>query len=430
MSEKDTSTLAPVPPEERLVVLDVLRGVALLGIIIMNLPGYSVPAGAWFLDPRMFPGKLDRAAEFVMTLLVEGKANSIFSFLFGLGLTIQMQRAEARASGAPKNTRGKDLAPVHLRRLSVLLLLGAAHGLLVWRGDVLQVYAVIGLLLFAVRRARDRVVFGLIGLFLAFPIARAAWALYTREPRPHTVAFYVARAHEHLHVFQAGTYVEQITARATLWKEAYLQMLELRGMTWVYCAFSVTMLLGLVAGRRRVFSDVQANAARIRRLVTWCLGLGLGAAALLAILEAVEPPPTGTPTVIGFCESLLYHVNRPLLCLAYIGAIALLCQRPRWSRLFAPLSIVGRMPLTNYLTQSLIATTIFYSHGLGLFGKVGPALGLLVSFSIFGVQIACSRWWLGRFRFGPLEWLWRGVTYGTLPPLRIEERAEALAVEA
>jgi uncharacterized protein len=401
--------LAPLPPEERLVVLDVLRGFALLGIIVMNLPGYSAPWSAWMLDPRLFPGRIDRAAEFGMTLLVEGKANSIFSFLFGLGLTIQMQRAGGR---------GRSLTPVYLRRLAGLLVLGVAHGLLVWDGDVLQVYAVIGLLLFALRRAPDRVIVGFIGFFLLLPIARSAWGLYTQEPRSHAIAYYVALVHEHLRVFSRGSYAEQLAARALYWKEAYLFMRELHGITWAYCSFSVTMLLGLLAGRSGVLSDVKANAPRIRRIMIGCMGLGFAAAAAMATLQAVEPPPTGQPTLFGFCEGLLYHVSRPLLCLGYTGAIALLCQRARFQRLFAPLAIVGRMPLTNYLMQSVIATTLFYSHGLGLYGKVGPALGLLVSAAIFAVQIIYSRWWLGRFRFGPLEWLWRGVSYGELPPLR------------
>src|SRR5262245_22420752 len=123
-----SSTLAPVSPEERIALLDVLRGFALLGIIIMNLPGFNTPWESCSLDPRLFPGLVDRAAALVMDFLVAGKANSTFSFLFGLGLTIQMHRAEAR---------GGNIVPVYLRRLAFLFAIGAVHAVLVWSGDVL-----------------------------------------------------------------------------------------------------------------------------------------------------------------------------------------------------------------------------------------------------------------------------------------------------
>src|SRR5262249_9773424 len=105
--------------------------------------------------------------------------------------------------------------------------------------------------------------------------------------------------------------------------------------------------------------------------------------------------------------------------LFYVSALALLSRRPGWSAWLAPLATVGRMPLTNYLMQSVICTTIFHSYGLGLFGKVGPAAGLLLALAVFAAQVGYSRWWLGRFRFGPMEWLWRGMTYGRFPALRL-----------
>src|SRR5262245_45692227 len=156
-AEKDapTRSFMPVASGERIVVLDVLRGFALLGIIIMNMGGFSLPADVGALEPRLFPGVADRAAELFMNTFFSGKANSLFSFLFGLGLTIQIARAEER---------GENVAPMYARRLVVLFLVGAAHAILIWNGDVLHNYAVLGLLLLVLRRASARVSFVLVAL--------------------------------------------------------------------------------------------------------------------------------------------------------------------------------------------------------------------------------------------------------------------------
>jgi uncharacterized protein len=420
MSEAQTSVdtaskFSPVLPEERIVVLDVLRGFALLGILIMNMSWFKIPGSAWAIEPRLFPDFVDRAADFVMAFLVAGKANSIFSFLFGLGMTIQMQRAEAR---------GGKLTPVYLRRLAVLFLIGAAHGVLLWHGDVLHIYAVIGLLLLAVRRASNKTIFTLIIVMLVASVARSAYALYTQEPPTHSIPYYVALAHEHMHIFRHGSYLEQLGVRLYEYEEGYGLIRRLQGWIWTFPSFSITMLLGFYAGRERLLENVQANADRIRRILWWCLGLGIAVAVTFATLRAIRPPPTARPTVLGFFIGLCFNVHRPLLCIAYIAGIALLFQAGRAQRFFMQFAITGRMPLTNYIMQSAIATTIFYSYGFGLFGHVGPAMGLLVTFAIFAVQIVYSKWWLARFRFGPLEWLWRGATYGKFPPLRIAESRE------
>ena len=408
-------SFTPVAPEERIPVLDVLRGFALLGIIVMNMPSFNTAAGSGALDERLFPSYYDRAAEFVSSVIFAGKANSIFSFLFGLGLTIQMQRAEAS---------GQPITPLYLRRVAVLFLVGAAHGILLWSGDVLHTYAVLGLGLLALRRVSDRWVFGLIAFALVAPEIRGVIALALNEPPIHPREFWVALAHEHQRIFSVGTYVEQIQARLFSYGLWYGAIRSGWGAIWGYVSFTVTILLGFYAGRKRLLEDLQGNAARIRKVMWVCLGLGLAASAGFSLLVATSPtPPPVGPTFRGFITGLLYNLNRPLLCIAYIAAIALLIQRDRWKRVLMVLAEPGRMPLTNYLMQSSIATTIFYSYGFGLFGKVGPLLGLGISIAIFVFQIFFSRFWLARFRFGPLEWLWRAATYGKLPAMARGDRA-------
>lgn len=409
-----SSTFAPVSPEERIALLDVLRGVALLGILIMNMPWFSAPWSSFALEPRLFPGWHDRAATFVTELFIGGKANSIFSFLFGLGMTLQLQRAAASGGG---------FALVYLRRIAVLFAIGAAHALLLWNGDVLHMYAILGLLLLAVRRASDRLVLTLIVLSLVVPTLRWAWGLYTQEQPPHPMPYFVQLAHEHMRVYQQGTYLEQVAARVGDYKDWYGQARQLQGAILGFPLFAITMLLGFYVGRRRVLEDVPANAAWIRRTMWWCLGLGLLAAAGFATLHALYGDDV-RPTVPGFIGGLLFNLNRPLLCIAYVGAIALLFQRDGVRRLLQPLVSVGRMPLTNYLMQTLIATTLFNSYGFALYGKVGPALGLAITAAIYAAQVVTSNWWMARFRFGPMEWLWRAATYGKLPPMRARRALE------
>lgn len=391
-------------------MLDVLRGFALFGILVMNMKAFDMPWASWALQPKPFQGPVDRAFEFMMSTLFAGKANAIFSLLFGVGMALQLRRAA---------DRGGDMVPMYLRRLAVLFLIGAGHAVLVWHGDVLHVYALLGLLLLAMRRVPDRWIFALIGLLLVAPVARGAWSLIVDEPPLHPVAHYEALAHAHMRVFKAGTYVEQILARLGEYYEGYVEATpRLQGEILFYASIAVTMLLGFVAGRRRLFADVQAHAAAFRRAAWWCLGLGLGIAIGFAALRAIQPPPTGHPTLSGFVMGVAFNLHRPLLCVGYVAGLALLFQRERARRVLLPLASAGSMPLSNYLLQSLICTTLFYSHGFALFGSVGPALGFAITVTIFAFQLVISRMWLARFRFGPLEWLWRGAAYGELPRLR------------
>ncbi|UQA60040.1 DUF418 domain-containing protein [Polyangium aurulentum] len=412
-----STSLAPVSPEERLPLLDVLRGFALLGIIVMNMPSFNLPWGSWAIVPHLFPGPADRAAETVAMAIFAGKANSIFSFLFGLGLTIQLQRADAR---------GQRMTPLYLRRLAVLFTIGMAHSLLLWNGDVLHMYALLGLVLLAVRRASDRVILGLIGFTLLFPVARSAFALWMNEPPQHSPSYFIAVAHEHMRIFREGSYAEQVGARIDVQADWYSGTFRLQGAIIEYARFAATMLLGFYVGRNRILENVAANAALIRKAMWWGLGLGVAASAGFSLLLALRDRPPEGPTLSGFFLGLCFNANRPLLCVGYIGAIALLLQKDRFRRVLLVFEAPGRMPLTNYLTQSLIATTLFNSYGFALFGRVGPLLGLLISVAIFAVQIVWSRWWLARFRFGPLEWLWRAATYGTLPAIRLRPELGAV----
>jgi uncharacterized protein len=403
------SVLTPIQPEERIAVLDVLRGFALLGILVVNLPGAAASGYAWAAGLEPFPAWWDKTAEWIVNTFFSGKFNSIFSFLFGLGFTIQLTRAA---------DRGVNVTSVYIRRMAALFAIGVAHALLVWDGDVLHIYAVLGLLLLAIRRVSDRTVAALILVTLLLPEVRSAYSAITEEPWPIARESMPARYAEETRTYQSGTYVEQVTHRYEGLVEIYGFAMQLRGLVIFYTSLLVTMLIGFYVGRRRIIQDLPQHAAWIKRVMVWCLAAGLIAAAGGAtIFQLLEP--TGRSSMLGFVGGMLFTIQRPLLCLFYVAGIALLFMKSeRCRRLFAPLAIVGRMPLTNYLVQSLTFTALFYSWGVGLYGRFGPAACLGLTVVIFTIQVLYSRWWLERFRFGPLEWIWRGATYGSFPPLR------------
>jgi uncharacterized protein len=413
-----TNALTPVQPEERIVVLDVLRGFALLGILTVNLPGAASSGYAWAAGLDPFPAWWDKAAEWIVGTFFAGKFNSIFSFLFGLGFTIQLTRA---------SDRGANLASVYLRRVGILFAIGVAHALLIWNGDVLHMYALLGLVLLAIRRVSDKTVFALVLVALLVPAARSAYAAVTAEPWPIPRESMAARYEEETRIYQSGTYVEQVGLRSRQMAEAYGFITQLRGPVMFYSSLLLTMLFGFYVGRRRIIQDLPQHTAWIKRVMVWCFAIGLVAAAGGATLFLLMEP-TGRSSMLGFTGGMLFTIQRPLLCLFYIAAIALLSLKSeRWRTLFSPLAIVGRMPLTNYLMQSLIFTTLLYSWGLSLYGRLGPAACLGLTAVIFAVQVLYSRWWMARFRFGPLEWLWRGATYGHFPALR-PARADGASV--
>ena len=172
-------------------------------------------------------------------------------------------------------------------------------------------------------------------------------------------------------------------------------------------------VLGLAAGRRDLARHAVDHRALLRRVRTWGLVIGLPLAALLAAGMSLLPTLSAL-----MCLALNGAVAGPLLAMAYAAGIALLWQRPGWQRWLRPLAAMGRMALTNYLLQSVIATLLFYGYGLGLARRVSPSLALLIAAAILAGQILISGWWMRRYRFGPAEWLWRTLTYGARQPLR------------
>ncbi|MDW8069462.1 MAG: DUF418 domain-containing protein [Anaerolineae bacterium] len=410
------ASLVPVHPAERIQVLDILRGFALFGILLVNMQIFSHPIQVILFPTDPATPWPDRVAEWLILTFGEGKFYALFSMLFGMGMMLLMGRVEAR---------GGRFVPLYVRRLLVLLGIGLVHAFLIWMGDILVMYALLGFLLLLFRKAQPRTLLIWIGVFIAVPImllagATALVALGRSIPEGAAqmdAAFaqirstFLADLERAYRVYSEGNFAE-ITAQRVY---DYLSM----GLSSFYfIGFNVMamFLLGVYLDRRGVFRDLESHRGLFRKLLVWGLALGLAGNALYATL--IMPRSRFEMSGPLLLATVAHTLGAPLLMLAYVSAISLLMLRPPWEQRLRVLAPAGQMALTNYLAQSIICTLIFYGYGLGLFGKVGAAAGIGLTLLIYFVQVLFSRWWMRRFLFGPAEWLWRSLTYLKWQPFR------------
>jgi uncharacterized protein len=402
---------APTLPGERIVTLDIIRGFALLGILVVNMASF---AGAWRDQPTT---PWDSAAQFVVEVLFSGKFNSLFSLLFAVGFTIQLERLEQRG--------GSDARWIYVRRLLVLFAIGIAHFVLVWDGDVLHMYALLGFVLLFMRNASDRTLIVLIAALLLVPGLRSLALLLFSSPE--FTASRVATQQEWYEAavaaYGSGGYLDAVAQNIRTLYLRYVTFATIEvNLLLGYALFLVTMLIGLLAGRNRWIQRAAENPTLVRR-AQWCaLGIGIGFGVAQAVAARYTEP--SVPSVAFIVMRTGYSVSRVALMVFYVAVIVQLANHARWRSWLVPLAAAGRMPLTNYLLQSVLGTAIFYGWGLGLWGQVGTALQLALAFAIFfGVQVPLSVWWFRHFAYGPMEYLWRVLSYGRRPQAPLAEPA-------
>ncbi len=395
---------APVSAAERIEVLDTIRGFALLGIFIMNMPAFNTSLFLGF-DASQWPQWWDRGTETVRDVIFSGKFNSMFSMLFAIGFTIQLGRLQAREP--QRATR------IYLRRLFWLFVFGVVHACVFWAGDVLHMYAILGLLLLGLQRLSDRAIVALIVACLLFPAAMGAIRFVTSTPED--IQAIVAVTQQSISAdnaaFGHGTFLDTVRRSTEAMLIFYKYPVRL-GMIAGYVQFLTTVLLGLLLGRHRFFQNIAGQLPLVRRIQWWALGIGVVCGSAFVIWRSVTPDPM-QPSVWRIVAGTGYVIGRVSIMIFYVATIVRAVCNERWRRRLAPITIAGRMPLSNYLLQTLIGALLFYNWGLGLWGKVGPALDLLLAVAIFFViQVPLTRWWLNRFAQGPMEYLWRVLTYG------------------
>ena len=387
----------PTTAKERDVVIDALRGLALLGIALANFPEFAL----WtFLSAdeqsAMSTAGVDRIVRFLQYMLVDGKFYTIFSLLFGVGFALILSRH-----------------PVSLfvRRMVILVAIGACHLMFIWSGDILLLYAIGGLLLSLLLQLKDKMLLWLAACLILIPVGLDALTEYDgiNFAGPFYNLWWKEASRQGITEENFATWLRDADSYpqmfAFLLQGAYERMWEFvsgHRLPKVVGLF----IIGYLIGKHRLYAKLDEYYSWLRRLCKYALAWGLLASALYA-WSATEGHPLGLTI-----HSLLYAVSVIPLAFGYISLFCLLFMRCPTNSLFSWLAAPGRMALSNYLSQSLIGVLLFYGIGFGLGCSMGLVYIELTALTMFAVQIVVSGWWLQCFRFGPLEWIWRMLTYG------------------
>lgn len=409
MQQGGGATAAPVGQSERIDELDVLRGFALLGVLIANFVGFA-GGGLMATDAQLdalATARIDHAADFAIEWLVANKANTLFATLFGLGFYIQISRNGDRPGFTLR----------YSRRLFWLLVFGVLNLLFLWVWDILNLYAIGGFLLLAVRRWETRTLVA-VGFLLAlmssavleYGAEQAGIALMDWDPYADAAVL------ERQSLSEAGNYPALI---AHFWRYTWTEWFA-GGLFFAWIAYAGgRMMLGAAIGRSGIIDDLPAAAPLLRRLRNVILPAGLVCSLALVMLEAgvFQVSEDAAEALAAILESPIAL----LLAAGYACMIVVGWQTGPGRALLAPFRPVGQMALTNYLMQGFAYGFVLFGvgPGLALGGKIGIFAVLLICLAFFAFQMAFSAWWLARFRFGPMEWLWRWLTYGgTAPSMR------------
>lgn len=399
--------VAPLPPPEappsptagraREPILDVCRGFALLGILLINVE-FMRGAGIY----AAFAGgdvpevsRADGVVGFLTGWLAAGKFLSSFAIMFGLG---------AAMIAGKLWSAGRSPRRLLARRYVFLLLLGLLHMVLLFPGDILFAYGLAGLVLLAFVGVRGRTAQwwagGILGVLLVLGVVFTALMGALPEappddPATETMAsFFSERTEIAPTAHQEGSYLDVVSANA--WEALFIQLSQLIVLPWVVALF----LFGFAVGRTGIVQDLPVYRDRLRRVVRVALPLGL--------LLNLQPGAAADPIVL--LSTAAQIIGAPVLAVGYLGAVALLSLR---IGVFEPLAAVGRMALTAYLLQSVLAIVVF--AGFGLYRQLGTAQAMLVVLGVWGVLLVVCPLRLRRFEFGPVEWVWRAWTYRSRP---------------
>jgi uncharacterized protein len=405
----------PVAAGERLASLDVLRGLALLGIGLMNVEYFSRPLadmGAG-LDPSQPP--VDYALSWLVYVFVQGKFWILFSLLFGMGFALMDERARAA---------GTDFRALYLRRAAGLMAIGLVHALLIWAGDILVTYALGAFVLLWFRDADPgrqawwgAALYGVPALALllmgAMLFATGTASSGTEPVSASEAARLVlekTRRAEEIAAYSTGSWWDAVQVRARFFVDNLDE-------TLVFEVFALgVFLIGASLLRSGAIAHPAAHAG-LHRALRW-IALPAGVALALASASIAVQFDMDADSGRALVAMSLMLLASPLMSLGYLSWTLRALQTRIGARVFGLLAPAGRMALTNYLLQSLVGTLVFYGYGLGLWGRVAHRWQLLGVLVLFALQVAASRLWLAHFRFGPVEWLWRACTYGRFPPMR------------
>lgn len=417
LSDQADSTPAPVAPGDRHEIIDIVRGFALFGVLLANMVLTTQFLAITDAQRDALPtAQLDAAVLFLTGTLVDGKFFTIFSMLFGLGFAVQLTRA---------SRRGTSVLPVYSRRLGLLFAVGVLHATLLWFGDVLHIYALLGFVLILLRNRSDRtILIGAAALMLAVMLLPLLdWVAESQGLERSMIFGRELPPAEVYDTLKHGGYADVVGLNWDTHLRDYGELGFGGNILFWYLDILSKFLIGFCIGRRMLLQRASEHLGMFRRGLPWLLVLGLGGSVYMHLGWSYDIGEPASPLLRVVLQA--FHELWILsLSLGYVCSLVLLHQNPRWCTSLRLLAPVGRMALTNYLTHSLCFLALFYGVGAGLLGDVGAAGCLLFSLVIFSSQVALSVWWLKRYRFGPAEWAWRSLTYAKPQPFRKAAPAE------
>ena len=402
---------------DRIVTLDIIRGVAVMGIFSVNVIAFAMIEGAYF-NPGAYGGHsgIDLVVWAANLLLIDGKMRTLFSMLFGASMLLVIDRAEAS---------GQSGIAVHLRRMLVLFGFGLAHYFLLWFGDILTLYALSGLIAVGFRhRSPRRLLFGgviatLVGMVIFGAFIVQQYAADIAAHAPHAAPAAIAAWNDNLGAFYPGPDIlaRDIALHRGSWSGLAAHMLaewsKLIPSTLVFIPETVGLMMFGMAGFKSGFLTGQWSDAHYRGFAFATIPIGLAAFAALAWADIASHFYVIT-LFAGFIVAVVPF--RIAMAAGYAALIILATRRNGW--LAQRVAATGRAAFSNYLGTSLVAAFVFYGWGLGLYGQVSRAQAWLLVPLVWLLMLAWSKPWLDRFHYGPLEWLWRTLSRGHLQPMR------------
>ena len=424
-SLNENRELVPISVKERLPVIDILRGVAILGILLLNIQEYAFPHGFDRIYLETFPGIAGKAVYWGIHFLFQGRFSTMLTILLGLGMAVQVTRAREK---------GRSFSMVYARRMFFLLLIGVFHDLFLWSGIILPIFAVTGFVLLFFQERKPKTLILWLIIFSLIPLVFVGVRVLTRPapaPAPEQAVVSAEDAQkqkeekrekageakrrkcdEIMTIYGEGSYPGMVRHRVTIFTKQTISIIYVWG--W----FTVgVFLLGIWVWRKGILQDIEGHLRFLKRTLWFSLAVGLTGMSIFYLLTFVLTPSRALYRIIG--GIVVRHVGTVFFTLFLMTAIVLLTRKEKWKRILMPVAAVGRMAFSNYVFQTLLCTIFFYSYGFGMFGKTGPVANLFIVFVVWGIQIPLSVWWSKRFRFGPVEWLWRSLTYGKRQPMKI-----------
>ncbi len=403
------TTSTPTGKEKRIDLLDVYRGFAILGIFVVNI----VIMNSTFLNQdefaKQWTSNIDQFAERVLQLFFYTKFFPIFSLLFGLGISMQVLKL--------KKHNKKTFAFLS-RRMLILFMIGVFHIIFIWSGDVLNLYAILGLFVSFFVSKSNKLILSLSAFFLLFPFYDGIFSFLFRKVN-FNPGIFIKNYDGALvnNIISEGTYLEGIKLRLL----EYISNIPMLFGFLAPIALSM-FLLGIYLGKNEIYKSIKTYLRTIKKpIIIITLIANIYRIAFLFFLPGYEiySNQNFQPYFIK-----LMVISDVITGLFYLWVIGWLWYYSKLKSLFKPLEYVGRMALTNYIMQSLIGLIIFSSIGFSLYEKLSPSETLLTAFAVFCLQVIYSRLWLTYFRFGPLEWIWRCLTYKKILPIRRMEKSK------